>query len=170
VLEGIRRRRADLRTVATLLPAAEERARSQGEPQPGAEHLLLAACDLADGTAGRALARAGTSVTDLERAIADAHVTALDAVGVAVDEAALSQAVPAPRPPRGVYRGTASLQSVFQRATELVREGGGPLTGAHVLLAAAEEERGTLARALDRLDVPRAALADAARAEIAAHR
>ncbi len=64
---------------------------------------------------------------------------------------------------------TATGRSVFQRARERAGAGRRAITGADVVLAATELERGTVPRALAELGVERAALADAARAELAAH-
>ncbi|MGZ8476106.1 MAG: Clp protease N-terminal domain-containing protein, partial [Candidatus Limnocylindria bacterium] len=46
-----------MRTIKKLLTDAEVEARAMGEAEPGAEHLLLAALDLPDGSARRAFER-----------------------------------------------------------------------------------------------------------------
>ena len=166
MLHALRQRLADVRTVRRLLTTAEAAARSEGESRPGAEHLLLAAMSLPDGTAARALARCGAAPDDLARAVADQHAAALAGLGLAADEARLSASLPPAPPPRGPYDSTASAQALFQRTTELARAGRRALRGAHVVLAATEVEHGTVARALQHLSVDRALLAAAARAEL----
>ena len=152
----------EFRTIRALLENAERIARGLGEASPGAEHLLLSALDLPDGSARRAFERLGRSPDDLPAAIASQHRSALASVGILVDDH------PAPRPlpdARGVFRLTPPAQAAFRRAVEL---SGSPkprrLLGAHVLLALSEQEHGTVPRALTAMGIDRGALADAARA------
>ncbi|MEZ5102114.1 MAG: Clp protease N-terminal domain-containing protein [Thermoleophilia bacterium] len=92
-----------------LLEAAEAVARRDGAEQPGPEHLLLAALDLPDGSARRALG---------------------------LDPA--EDPGPQPLPPRrrpGTTRSAANAQRLFQAATRRCHADRVPLAGAHVLLA-----------------------------------
>lgn len=156
----------DVRTIKALLSGAERKALDDGEERAGAEHLLLAALDLPDGTARRAFERAGADPDALPAAIADAHASALQAVGIAAPaDAAIAASTPAPAPP-GPLRTGATCQSAFQRATELSRPG--HLLGAHVVAAVAEIEEGTTPRALRALGVDRETLRAAALAELQA--
>lgn len=152
-------------TIKQLLEGAERLAQQAGESLPGAEHLLLSALALPDGTARRAFERLGVDPDGLPSAIAAQHDDALRAVGIEVDAKDLD--VPAPEA-RGVYLSTPSAQTTFKRAVEL---SGKPkprrLRGAHVVLAVTEMEHGTVARALSRLGVNRDELAAAARDELA---
>lgn len=66
----------------------------------------------------------------------------------------------------GVYRAEPSAQELFAAAGALARVARQRLRGAHVVLAAVDLERGTLARVLDRLGVDRAQLNDAAREQL----
>jgi ATP-dependent Clp protease ATP-binding subunit ClpA len=142
----------EFRTVRTLLSTAERIARAGGDEHPGAEHLLLAAFELPDGTARRAFDELGVRPEDLPAAIADQHADALASVGVTAPG---SQAAASPLPePSGVYRSQPSAQAVFQRAVEI--SGTPPprhLRGAHILLAVSELEHGTASRALRRLGI-----------------
>ena len=61
-----------MRTIEQLLTRAEGEARSGGERLPGPEHLLLAAAALPDGSAARALERAGVDPQQLRPAIQEA--------------------------------------------------------------------------------------------------
>ena len=163
----VRRLIREFRTVRTLLSTAERIARAGGDEQPGAEHLLLAAFELPDGTARRAFDDLGVSPDDLPAAIADQHRDALASVGIA---APLEADAPAPLPePGGVYRTQPSAQVVFQRAVEI--SGTPPprhLRGAHVLMAIGELEHGTAPRALRRLGIDRERLRVAAERALAA--
>ena len=132
----------DITTIASLLAAAERVAAALGDEQPGAEHLLVAALELDDSTRGL-----GVTADDARAAIRAVHASALGGD------------VPLPpsgRPLRGAYRGSTSLQEVFQRTRVLSKRE--HLTGMHVVRAAAERERGTVALVIDELGIDRAEL------------
>lgn len=152
---------ADTRLIAALLTIAETEARTLGDAEPGAEHLLLSALLVDDPSARDALAHvaAGADAATVRRAIGAAHAAALAAVGVAAPD--LDGGLP---PAAGLYRSEASAQEVFQRARVLSRGSRSGLRAAHVLMAAAEREHGTVARVLDSLGIDRAGLAVAAAA------
>lgn len=147
-LSGVRRRMHDVGVVRQVLERAEQLAREDGVEQPGAEHLVLAACELPDGTARAALASVDTTPDALAAAISDVHDEALGAIGVQVAEPAVDDALPEPPAPRGAYHSQVPLQEVFGRARELVDQEDSRLSGAWFLVAAAERRRGTVARAL----------------------
>lgn len=157
-----------MRAIKDLLTEAEREARAMGEVEPGAEHLLLAAMDLGDGTAARAMERFEVDRDRLRAAIAEHHAAALASVGVD-PAAAAALAAPQPLAPPdgdGIYRSGASAQEAFRAAGALARRDRRFL-GAHVVIAVAEMEAGTSTGVLERLGVDRAALAGAARAELA---
>lgn len=159
------RLKGEFHTIRELLEGAERLAKQSGDAQPGAEHLLLSALSLADGTARRAFERLGANPDDLRSAIAAQHADALQAVGI---ELGAGEAVaPAPEA-RGVYLSTPSAQTAFRRAVELSKH---PkprrLLGAHVVVAVAEMEHGTVARTLRQMGLDRERLAAAARDELA---
>jgi len=159
----------DMRTIKQLLTDAERIARELGEEEPGAEHLLLSAIGLPDGSAGGALGTLGVDGERLRAALREEQADALVTAGVPRDTAE-TLTEPAPLGPAGtplLYAAGPSAREVFQEAGKLARSAKQRLVGAHVVLAAAELERGTLPRVLDRLGVDRGRLADAARAELA---
>ncbi|TDC65512.1 Clp protease [Micromonospora sp. KC207] len=151
----------DMRTIKTLLTAAEAVAQQAGDNLPGPEHLLLAAFDLPDGTARRVFERAGADPAGFRAAVDEAHRQAMHDIGVHVASAGLP--LPAAAPAGGIYRLTAPGQEVFQAAVQLAKAGRrSPLRGAHVVAAVADQERGTVARVLKTLGVDRGALSAAA--------
>jgi len=157
-----------MRTMKQLLQRAEVEARQHGDEVPGPEHLLLAALTLPDGTAGRALGRAGVDPASLRRAVEEVHAAALTSVGIHAEDGV---AAPVPRAPaRGPFRSTAPAQRAFQSAVALSKSDGsdGRLLGAHVVAAVSELERGTAIRALAALGIDRTALRAAALAEASA--
>lgn len=133
----------DATTIASLLTAAEREAAALGDEQPGAEHLLVAALDLDDSTSGL-----GVTADDARAAIRMVHSRALGA------DVPLT---PSKRPLAGLFRSSNSLQQVFQRTRVLSKRE--RLTGMHVVRAAAERERGTIALVIDELGIDRAELA-----------
>lgn len=158
----------DMRTIKTLLTAAEAEAQRAGDSLPGPEHLLLAAFDLPDGTARQAFERAGADPAGFRAAVDAAHRQALQDIGVQV--AGASGPLPEAAPPGGLYRLTAPGQEVFQAAVQLAKDGRrSPLRGAHVVAAVGGQERGTVARALQNLGVDRGALTAAAGEVLTAH-
>ena len=153
----------DMRTIRMLLEGAEAEANRAGESMPAAEHLLLAALELPDGTARRAFERVGADPGALRQAIEDQHAEALRAIGIAADTAEL--AGPTAPLANGVYRSSGSAQSAFQAAGTLARKTRSQLVGAHVVLAIADMEHGTAVRALRARGIDIDALAAAAREE-----
>lgn len=159
----------DMRTIKQLLTDAERIARELGEEEPGAEHLLLSAIGLPDGSAARALAGVGVDEEAIRAALRDEQADALVTAGVP-RETAQAMAEPAPLGEAGsplLYGAGPSAREVFQEAGKLARSSKQRLAGAHVVIAVTGLERGTMPRVLDRLAVDRHQLADAARAELA---
>ncbi|GGY11352.1 peptidase [Massilia dura] len=163
MLQRLKQRIADMRTIKNLCESAERHANAMGEGEPGPEHFLLAALDLPDGLARRAFARAGADPSRLQGGITAAHGTALAAAGI--DPGLLAGDAPVP-PGSGVYRAKGSMEAVMRALAEWPRAAGEPLTGAHVAAMVASGSHGTAARALTLLGIDGPALAAAARAEI----
>jgi hypothetical protein len=159
VLRYAKQRLKDVGTIKTLCQAAEAHALREGQDEPGAEHFLLAALDLPDGTARRAFQRVGADPAALEPAIARQYAEPLRALGI--DEI---PAEPAPlKSGKGLYRAAASGQEVLQ-ALAANRASGG-LIGAHVAAVVAAMPHGVAARALRAMGVDLAALRTAAQDE-----
>jgi ATP-dependent Clp protease ATP-binding subunit ClpA len=158
-----------MRTIKKLLTDAEIEARAMGVAEPGAEHLLLAAICLPDGSARRAFERAGADPHALRAAIVDEQAAALVAIGFEAEQAR-SLSAPAPLEPptgRGVYHAGVSAQEAFQAASTLAaKDGRFRLSGAHVVAAVARMEHGTAARVLGLLGIERDALVRAAEEEL----
>jgi ATP-dependent Clp protease ATP-binding subunit ClpA len=159
------RRLADVRTIRTLLTAAEAEAQARGEVEPSAEHLVMAALGLPDGSARRALRRLGADPDDFRAAVDAHHDAALRSVGIETDEAALDDHLSPPTRPRGPYHSSGSAQQLFQQVAERVKTERSHLCGAWVLFEAAELRRGTTAEALRRMGLEPEAVQRAAREE-----
>jgi ATP-dependent Clp protease ATP-binding subunit ClpA len=159
----------DMRTITQLLTNAERISREMGQEEPGAEHLLLSAIELPDGSAGRALGGVGVDADGIRAALRDEQADALVAAGMPRDRAE-DMAEPTPLGPAAapiLYGAGPSAREVFQDAGSLARSSKQRLAGAHVVAAVAGLERGTMPRVLERLGVDRQQLAEAAFAELA---
>lgn len=170
MFQRLRQRIRDMKTIALLCKGAERHALRSGDTQPAAEHYLLSALDLPEGSARRVFRRLAADPDALPAAIAEQHRAALRGIGVAAPAGLLAdEPAQALEPTRGLYRAQASGQAVMQalaaRRTEHAALG---MTGAHVVEVIAERRHGTLARALAVMGVDPSALRAAARAEIAA--
>lgn len=160
MFSSIKRRLGDMATIKTLCTAAEQHATAEGQQQPGAEHFVLAALALADGTAAAAFRRLHADPAAFRDAVERQYGAALAGTG-------LPPATPtAPAP--GVYHAAASGQALMQALASLDKAGR-PLLGAHVLAAAAAAQHGVVPRALRAMGVAPADLAEAARQEALAH-
>ena len=165
MFQRMRQRMADMRTITALCAAAERHANADGQTDPGAEHFMLAALELPDGTAHNAFRRLGADSTRFRDAVAQQYSDALETIGL---RAVIPPPSPVGRNP-GLYHARASAEilvkqlSAWPRASAKER-----LTGAHVIAVAAAGKQGVAVRALRSMGVDLVALGDAARAEISA--
>lgn len=159
------RKRADMRTIKALLTRAEDIARALGDREPAAEHLLLSALELPDGTARRAFERVGVQPDDVAGAVQRQYDEALAAVGIVAPGATTEpRPLPGRRPALAGF--APSGRAAFQAAATRARGRRPPrLTAADVVAAVCEQERGTAARALAVLGVDRDDLRAAAERE-----
>lgn len=164
MLHRIRQRLRDMRTLRLLFMRAEQHALAQGQRQPGAEHFLLAAFDLPDGSARRALARVGANPDAVAAAIEQQYRDALAAVGIHAD---MPPPTALPSQP-GIYRAQPSGQDLVQTLVDFRKGRPGPLMGAHLVELIAALPHGVAAGALGVLHLDANALVAAARQESAA--
>lgn len=163
----IRQRFQDMHTIKVLCQSAERHANADGQKEPGAEHFVLAALELPDGTARKAFERMQSDPDNYHEAIARQYDNALRNIGIEVTPDAVgSDATPLPAG-KGVYHAQPSAQALMQQlAARNKGDAGKPLLGAHVLLAATAARHGVTLRAFQAMGIEPAALADAAAAEI----
>ncbi|CAN7666045.1 Clp protease N-terminal domain-containing protein [Aminobacter sp. LjRoot7] len=160
----IKARFNDMGTIGTLCTGAEQHALRDQQREPGAEHFLLAALDLPDGTARRAFEEVGADPAALKHAISRQYGDALAAIGLDIGSplaAAAGQEQLAARP--GAFNASASGQEVMQ-ALAASRSQHGPLLGAHVVAILAAMPHGVAARALRAMGVDLGQLKSAAEA------
>jgi len=154
----------DVRTITALLTRAEQESLAVGQPDPGSEHLFLAALEMPDGAARHAFATVGGTAENLRAALAANEAEALTAVGVHAPAAPTSGPTNQAPVGRRVYRSKGSTQDLFIATKDVAKRRGEPLSSAHVIIAACDVRDGTLARALSRMDVAAAGLRTAAEA------
>ena len=170
MFQRIRQRFKDMGTLKVLCEAAERYALQDGEQEPGAEHFLLAALDLPDGSARRIFERLGVDAGGLRGAIAQHHADALRGIGIDPSVVAPVEEVGAPpQAARALYTAKPSGQAVIHDlAAQREHDKDAPLCGAHVVLAVASVRQGSSVRALARLGVELDTIAAAARDELQA--
>jgi ATP-dependent Clp protease ATP-binding subunit ClpA len=170
MFDTFKKRLRDAGTLQKLLEAAERHANENGQTEPGAEHLLLAALEMPDGTARRSFERLGASPAGFREAIARQYAEALRTVGMGFSGAELSTADVPVQPTKGIYKAKASAQTLMRELTEMKPFNTAlPLLGADILVAATASEHTIALRALRAMGVDPAALAASAKAEIASY-
>lgn len=140
---------ADMGTIKTLCEAAERIANAEHQKAPGAEHFVLAALELPDGSAARVFAKLGLSAETFHEALRALHRAALSAAGVSKEQVLGSERSVPPLPrPEDIYRATPSGDAVLKRLAALRKRGvSGPLIGVHVLEVVSTMQHGLTARA-----------------------
>ena len=165
MLQALARRLRDMRTIKQLCEQAERHANAEGQQRPGAEHFLMAALELPDGTARQAFRRLQADPEAFRVAVERQYGEALRDIGVQAPVLPAAMAVPHRE---GLYEGQPSSQALMQTLAGIRKDSAVPqLLGAHVILAALSARHGVVPRALRSMGVEAAALADAARAELA---
>lgn len=162
MFKRIRHHLQSARTLKQLCTSAEKHARTQGHRAPGAEHFLLAALDLPDGSAQRAFKRLGADPRAVPAAIEQQYRDALQGLALG---AALPAAAPTTAGHPRLYPAQPSAQELMQALARSRRAQAGPLCGAHVVALVADMPQGVAARTLRAMQVDAAKLASAARAE-----
>ncbi|MFC5373668.1 Clp protease N-terminal domain-containing protein [Brevundimonas faecalis] len=153
MFQGLKSKLDDMGAVKRLCERAEAYALQDQQRQPGAEHFLLAALDLPDGTARHAFEQAGAEPDALRAAIDQQYADALRGIGLIAET---PTAAPLPTP-SGPYQAAASGQAVMQ-ALAATRKSHSSLLGAHVVAVVADMSEGVAPRALRALGVDLARL------------
>ncbi|WP_457581901.1 Clp protease N-terminal domain-containing protein [Ensifer canadensis] len=161
----IKQRFNDMGTIRALCERAEYHALQDQQREPGAEHFLLSALDLSDGTARRAFARVDADASEIPQAIARQYAEALRTVGLDPRIAAQLGQGQAPLPRNHAAYIAAPSGEHVMRALAADRTSHGPLLGADVVAKIADLREGVTARALRTLGVDPDALKAAAVAE-----
>ena len=173
----IKQRLRDVSTINALCSGAEKLANADGQKEPGAEHLVLSALELPDGTARKAFKRVHADPDSFRAAIARQYEDALQNIGIALPpEAAIADEASPIAAGAGLYKAQASADTLMQTlardimAKEHKADSATPLLGAHVILAATTAQYGVAIRAFQAMGIDPTKLTEAATAEIIASR
>ena len=148
MFDTFKRRWRDTGTLQTLFVSAERHANQDGQTEPGAEHLVMAALEMQDGTARKAFQRVGANLTMFSEAIAQQHVEALRAIGIEPSTVAPLIDGPPVSSTKGLYKAQASAQALVQKLTETKPFNVAlPLLSADILIAAATGQHTIAVRA-----------------------
>jgi ATP-dependent Clp protease ATP-binding subunit ClpA len=155
----------DMKTIGKLIPGADKEANMLGEEKAGAEHFVLSALNLVDGTAKRIFERFGIDSGKFRDAIKTQYSEALSSVGVSQEA---SEIDPEPIASDKMFHDSQpSGQNLMKSIYALKKEDKErPLLGAHVIIVAAAIEYGVVPRVFRVLGVDRKLLAKAAREEL----
>lgn len=156
----------DMRTLAKLIPGAELEARKMGEEKPGAEHYLLSALNLPDGTAKKVFERIGATPEAFKLAIQQQYMDALNNIGI---ESTIMETSPAPvMSSSKIHSSQPSGQAVMKALYELKNhDKDHPLLGAHIINVIANMEHGVAVRAFKKLGLDRGEILSAVEQELA---
>ncbi|WP_077959919.1 Clp protease N-terminal domain-containing protein [Ensifer adhaerens] len=157
MFDGMKSKLNDISTIKLLCERAEAHALLDQQREPGAEHFLLAALDLPDGTARLAFEQVGVEPGAVRAAIERQYTDALRSIGL---NANMPADTPVSTKP-GVYQAAPSGREVMEELAA-TRKHHSPLLGAHVVGIVAGMSHGVAARALRILGVDCSALKTAA--------
>ena len=155
----------DMKTIGKLIAGADEQANIMGEEKPSAEHFVLSALCLEDGTAKRAFNKLRIDSRKFQDAIKTQYDEALSSVGISEQ---VTEMEPEPiKSDKILHDSQPSGQDLIKSLYTLKKEDKNrPLQGAHVIIVAASIEYGVVPRAFKVLGVDRESLAKAARDEL----
>jgi len=165
MFKRLKLRLQDMKTIKALITGADEQANLLGEEEPGAEHFLLSALNLPDGSAKRVFKRLDTDPSKFLGAIEKQYKIALDSIGVSPDTTAVK-----PEPiesgklfPNSKPSGQEVMKSLYSLKKN---DKDKPILGAHVVTVVANMKHGVAARALKAMGIERDSLAKAALDEL----
>ncbi len=172
MLKAMRRRFKDMRTISQLSVGAEKIAHESGDDKPGAEHFMLAAFDLSDGSAKRVFEHFDVDRDTLVSAIDTQYEQGLRHIGIEPDQLSTdATAVEPVRHRRLSYQAQPSVTTLFKQLyAEHQTLRSAPLSGALVVAAVAKLEHGVTSRMFRDMGICREQLGVLAEAEAASAR
>lgn len=142
MFDTFRNKLTDMATIKALCEAAERHSLADQQTKPGAEHFVLAALDLPDGSAAAAFAALGIDAEQFRDALEGETRQALAHAGV---RDAHVQTIPPLPAQSGLYDAAPAGQAVMQALTDS-RKTREALRGVDVLKAVAAMPHGKVAR------------------------
>ena len=165
-IRNIKTKIQDMKTISALCLSAEKYANQYGEDKPGAEHFMLAALDLPDGSARKVFETLNINPDAINQAIKEQHNEALTSLGVThqaiKDDIESSETV---KPKTNLYDTKPSGQTVMKKIYENNKARKTKLIGAHVIEVISSMEYGISVRALQTMGIELSALKKAVKSE-----
>jgi len=155
----------DVKVINHLILGADEQANIMGEEKPGAEHFVLSAFNLEDGTAKRVFEKFEVDSKKFRDAIKIQYQEALNTVGINQQAIEID---PDPISSKKIFKESKPSGQELMKSLHSLKKGDKdrPLIGAHVVTVAASMEYGIVTRALKVLGIDRELLVKAATEEI----
>ncbi len=155
----------DMKTISKLISGADEEAHISGEEEPGAEHFLLSALKLPEGSARRVFERVGADPDKFHEAIGKQYSDALMSVGI--DSKSIENDPEPVDSEKMFHNSKPSGQAVMKALYALKqKDKDKPLLGAHVVGVVVNMEHGVAARALRAMGVNKVGIAKAVNEEL----
>lgn len=154
----------DMKTLSKLISGADEQANMSGEENPGAEHYVLSALNLEDGSAKRVFEKFGADGKKFREAVNQQYTDALSSIGISSEATDIA---PEPIESNKMLHNSQPSGEELMKSLYAIRQTDKdrPLVGAHVISVAAEMEHGVVARALKVMGIDREQLAKLAKDE-----
>lgn len=141
----------DMKNISKLISGAEEQAHINGKEEAGAEHFVLSALNLDDGTAKRVFERMDANAEKFKNAISQQYTDALFSIGIDSANEISSEPV---QSNKVLHNSQPSGQALMKSLYALKqKDKHRPLLGAHVISVASEMEQGVVARAFRAMGV-----------------
>ena len=157
-VDKLKSRKDDVQRLSSLMEASIDHAAASGSTIAGAQHLALAAFEMADSTAADALETLGKTPEDFRSALSQLDDEALAGLGITAPE---TEAEPVKRTRLGKTDATyeAALQATFDLHGKAKDRP--DLASAHVLAGVAKVELGTSARVFAAMGLERDVVVEA---------
>lgn len=158
----------DIHTISDLISGADRYAEQNGEDMPGAEHYLLSALSLPDGTAKQVFKRLNADPSKFQIAINKQYSDALNIVGV---DTSVIEGEPEPISSSGILHNSKPSGQAVMKALYALKshDKERPILGAHILEVISHMKYGVVARSLRTMGIDGQALHIAADDELAAY-
>lgn len=164
ILKRLLARKSDMQALSKVLSKSLAIAQLEGAQYAGAQHLLLAALDMEDGTARRAFEQAGADPDAFAAAVDAQHSAAIPQLKMPAEpmiESVEDRALPAQPKPDATYDAAVRATHEFHNSKGNdgakenggVRGNGGAFSGAYMVAGVASLEDGAAARALTAMGV-----------------
>lgn len=152
ILKRFLARKSDIQALSKVLSKSLAIAQLEGAQYAGAQHLLLAALDMEDGTARRAFEQTGADPDAFAAAVDAQHSAAIPQLKMPAEPATESvedRALPAQPKPDATYDAAVRATHKFHNS----KGNGGAFSGAYMVAGVASLDDGAAARALTAMGV-----------------